>query len=50
MPSTAAWVCSPITFEVGGHTEKPLIDSGLGKSFVRRLQGLFGVRLIHIHR
>ncbi|HEY2310675.1 MAG TPA: hypothetical protein VGH46_06130 [Gaiellaceae bacterium] len=49
-PPTSANICDTIAFQIDGHTEKPLIDSGVGDSFVRRLQQLLGVRLIQGQR
>ena len=43
-------VCSPIGFAIGGKRHQPLVDSGRGPTFARRLERLLGLRLIHIHR
>lgn len=50
VPSTPAWVCNTIGFRIGGQTQKPLVDSDIRESFVRRLQGLLGVQLIGTYR
>lgn len=50
VPPSFAWICDPIAFSIGGKQQKPLVDRPHQPSFVRRLQGLLGVRLIHTHR
>ncbi len=50
LPPTSANICDTIDFQIGGRAEKPLIDSGVGDSFVRRLQDILGVQLILVYR
>jgi hypothetical protein len=50
VPLGAANVCDPIRFEIAGRHRRPLIDGDRGESFVRRLQGLLGVRLVETRR
>jgi len=49
LPRTEATLCDPIAFTIGGWRRRPLID-GPGESFVRRLQGLLGLRLVQARR
>lgn len=50
VPLGAANVCDPIGFVIAGRHRRPLIDLDRGESFVRRLQGLLGVRLVETPR
>jgi hypothetical protein len=48
MPRTDASICDPIDFAIGGHQERPLIDSG--ESLVSRLERLLDLHLVHTPR
>jgi hypothetical protein len=50
LPSTFAWICNSIAFTIGGRHQQPLIDRVHRPSFVRRLQRLLGIHLLHTHR
>jgi hypothetical protein len=50
VPLGAASVCDPIGFAIAGRHRRPLIDEDHGRTFVRRLQRLLGVRLVETHR
>lgn len=49
LPPIPAWICVPIEFTLGGHSQAPLADRDLTNakaSFVGRLQRLVGVHLL----
>jgi hypothetical protein len=50
LPSTFAWICSPIEFTIGGRQQQPLIDRIHRPSFLGRLQHVLGIHLLRIYR